>query len=113
MVGLDKDIRSLHLVLPSIVNNFLFITTADGHKVRIEYLPKMKILRATVTALDVALALHADDIADAINLLKRALWRCERRPGYVCLIDDSCMTNQWVRAAEFERRLKQRITEEE
>lgn len=106
MLLLTDEFKKLKEDLHACAHATSYTLQADGHKMLLKYYPVFGILIVSVPALGVCIAAHAQMPGTALALVERRLWKCEKRPGYVCVIDESQLRDTWVRAGEFEKRLK-------
>jgi len=112
-LSLGSDLDLVADILPSVVDRFLLVTNVDGHRVSIRYIQRLKILIVVIAPLDLYVAVHAEEIETAIKLAKRTFWREEKRCGFVRLVDDSCVKDEWMSLVNFEKALNAKMFEEQ
>lgn len=105
-LSLGTTLDKMEDTLLKVVDTFLLVTCVDNLTVSIEYFEKMKILYVVIPSLEIRVAVHADELHTIIKLMKRSIFKSHNKPGYIRLVDNSSMTDEWIHAKEFELTLK-------
>jgi hypothetical protein len=70
------------LILMTVVDQYFFVTNAEEHDVSIRYFPNQRMLMVVIPGLEFCVAAHADDVITVVNLVKRAIFKPQKK-GYV------------------------------